>query len=121
MPLRKSSIVARLRRSKPISDVPRRVRAFREATGMTQEELGARSGLNQKYISETETGKINPSIQRLTQIVERGLDLPLSAFFAAEGPSGLRDDLAKLEALFGGQSTTMRRRALRVLRALVDE
>ncbi len=88
---------------------------------MTQEELGARSGLNQKYISEAETGKINPSIQRLTQIVERGLDVPLAAFFGADTPGDSRDDLGKLMGLFAAQPAAMRRRALRVLKALVDE
>ncbi len=88
---------------------------------MTQEELSQRAHVAAKYVSEIENGHVNPSVGVLTRIVETGLGVPMSAFFAADVAGDQRDDLAKLAALFGGQSAAMRRRALRVLKALCDE
>lgn len=119
MAVRESLIVVALRQR--TSDVSRRVRAFRTSVKMTQEELGQRARLTQKFISQVENGRANPSIQSLTQIVENGLGMPLSTFFGVDSPGDLRDDLAKLEALFAAQPAVMRRRALRVLQALCDE
>lgn len=86
---------------------------------MTQEALAQRSHVTAKYISELENGHASPTVDTLARIVD-GLGMPLSAFFAAD-TGGMRDDLATLRALFGGQSATVRRRALRVLKALCEE
>lgn len=94
---------------------------FREAAGLTQEALAQRAHLAAKYISEIENGHANPSIAVLARLVEQGLGVPLAAFFAADMPGDIRDDLAKLEALFAAQPAVMRRRALRVLKALAEE
>lgn len=85
---------------------------------MTQEALGQRADVQAKYISEIENGHANPSIGVLSQLVEQGLGLTLAAFFA---PSDVSDDLGKIQVLFAGQSASVRKRALRVLRALVDD
>lgn len=109
-------------RSKASSgQVSRRLRAFREEANLTQERLAQRAQVATNTISEIENGHLNPSIAVLARLVEQGLGVPLAAFFAADAPSELRDDLAKLEALFAGQSAVTRRRALRVLKALCDE
>lgn len=108
-------------RSKTIGQVSRRLRAFREAAELTQERLAQRSQVATNTISEIENGHLNPSVAVLAKLVEQGLGVPLAAFFAADTPSELRDDLTKLEALFAGQSAATRRRALRVLKALCDE
>lgn len=100
------------------TDVAHRLRTFREAAALTQEALGQRADVQAKYISEIENGHANPSIAVLSQLVEVGLGVPLAAFFT---PADVGDDLARLEALFAGQSAAMRKRALRVLKALVDE
>jgi transcriptional regulator with XRE-family HTH domain len=86
---------------------------------LTQEVLARRAHVTAKFISEIENGHASPTVDTLARIVE-GLGLPLSAFFAAD-PGGVRDDLATLRALFGGQSATVRRRALRILKALCEE
>ena len=88
--------------------------------GLTQEALARRARLTPKFISQVENGHANPSVAVLSRIVEAGLDLPLAAFFAHD-IAGLRSDLSTLAALLASQPTPIRRRALRVLKALVTE
>lgn len=88
---------------------------------MTQEVLARRAHLTSKFVSQIENGHANPSMDVMARLVEEGLGLPLSAFFAAEDVGDIRDDLARLEALFAGQPPVVRRRALRVLKALCEE
>jgi transcriptional regulator with XRE-family HTH domain len=107
-----------LRTKSKKTDVARRLRTFREAAALTQEALGQRADIQAKYISEIENGHANPSIAVLSQLIERGLGIPLATFFT---PSDASDDLAKLVALFAGQPVATRKRALRVLRALIDD
>lgn len=50
-------------------ELGRLVAARRDAIGMTQEELAARIGAQQSYVSQLEKGKIGlPGIKRLAQI-----------------------------------------------------
>lgn len=122
MAVRQSPILQALRsRSRTSGQVSRRLRAFREEADFTQEQLAQRAQVATNTISEIENGHLNPSIAVLARLVELGLEMPLAAFFGADKPGELRDDLAKLEALFAAQSAVMRRRALRVLKALCDE
>lgn len=48
--------------------VGRNALRFRQARGMTQEELSAASGLSQQYISDLERGKRNPTVVTLHEI-----------------------------------------------------
>jgi transcriptional regulator with XRE-family HTH domain len=43
---------------------------IRQGKRLSQEELGARSGFNQHYISELEAGKRNPTITSLQMLAE---------------------------------------------------
>jgi len=101
--------------------VSRRLRAFREEADLTQERLAQRAHVATNTISEIENGHLSPSIGVLAKLVEQGLGVPLAAFFSADTPGELRDDLVKLTTLFAGQPAAIRRRALRVLKALCDE
>lgn len=74
-----------------------------------------------KFVSEIENGHANPSVGVLTRLIEHGLEIPISGFFSSDVVGALRDDMAKLEALFAGQSATARRRALRLLKAFFEE
>jgi transcriptional regulator with XRE-family HTH domain len=102
-------------------DVAGRLRRFREAANITQETVAKRSGVSAKFISEIENEHVNPSFDVVARLVEDGLKIPLSAFFSDDKADELRGDLAQLEALFGGQPTVIRRRAIRVLKALCEE
>jgi transcriptional regulator with XRE-family HTH domain len=54
------------------------VRAARREMGLSQEELGARCGLDRTYVSGIERGKRNPTIQTVWRFAE-GLSEPASA------------------------------------------
>ena len=98
-----------------------RLRHFREARGLTQEALARSAGLSAKFVSQIENGHSNPSIDVAARLIEQGLELPMSAFFARDLSDDSRPDLAQLVSLLGGQPLAVRRRALRVLKALCEE
>jgi transcriptional regulator with XRE-family HTH domain len=50
--------------------VGRNLLKIRLEKGLSQEELAARAGFNQHYISEMEAGKRNPTITSLYEIAE---------------------------------------------------
>ena len=100
------------------NDVASRLRHFRTTAGITQDALARAARLTPKFVSQIENGHVNPSIAALTRLVEDGLGMPMAAFFATDANGDMRDDLAKLVALFATQPRTVRRRALRVMKAL---
>lgn len=53
------------------------VKARRTELGLTQEELSLRAGLHQRWISNVETGKRNPSYGSLRRLAA-GLEIPTS-------------------------------------------
>lgn len=57
------------------------VKARREALGLTQEQLSLKSGLHQRWISNVETGKRNPSYTSLRRLAA-GLDYAASRLIA---------------------------------------
>jgi len=64
------------------------VKARREELGLTQEQLANDSELHQRWISNVETGKRNPSYTSLRRLAA-GLDLAASELIArAEGLEG---------------------------------
>jgi XRE family aerobic/anaerobic benzoate catabolism transcriptional regulator len=98
-----------------------RLRYFRESQGLTQEALAHGANLSAKYVSKVENGHASPSIDVAARLIEQGLTLPMSAFFARDLSDDSRADLAQMAALLGGQPLAVRRRALRVLKALCEE
>jgi transcriptional regulator with XRE-family HTH domain len=50
--------------------VGRNVRAIRQATGMTQEQLAEKSGFSQQYISDLERGRRNPTVVTLHDLAQ---------------------------------------------------
>ena len=102
-------------------DIGARLRYFRTTSGITQEALARAAKLTPKFVSQIENGHVTPSIGVLSRLVEDGLRLSLAAFFAGDSDDDVRDDLAKLVALFASQPAAVRRRAFRVLKALCTE
>jgi transcriptional regulator with XRE-family HTH domain len=90
---------------------------LRSAIGVTQEEVARRSRVSAKFLSQVENGHANPSLDVFARIVELGLQTPLGEFFSVDAD----DDRDALRALLVGQPAAVRRRALRVLRALLDD
>jgi transcriptional regulator with XRE-family HTH domain len=108
------------KRARRLSGVAARLQACRTLLGLTQEGIARRAHVTAKYISEIENGHASPTIAVLERVVELGLGMPMSAFFSTEVAADVRDDLAKLRALLGGQPVKVRQQALRVVRALVE-
>ena len=63
-------------------DIGGRVRALREQTGLTLDELAARSGVSRAMLSRIERGESSPTAQLLGRVCG-GLGVTLSALFAA--------------------------------------
>ncbi len=60
--------------------VGKRIKELRNKLGISQEELGFRSGVHRTYIASLEVGKRNVSISTLEKIVI-ALNVSLSEFF----------------------------------------
>jgi transcriptional regulator with XRE-family HTH domain len=91
---------------------------LRDALNLTQEEVGRRARITAKYLSQIENGHSSPSVEIFVRVVELGLEMPLAEFFGGEPED---DDVAAMRSLLSRQSPAMRRRALRVLKALTDD
>jgi|SRR5665213_422310 len=68
------------------------VRAAREALGISQEELAARSKLHRTYVAGVERGIRNPSLNSIMKIAE-GLGLPTSGLFRRMESAGKRNQI----------------------------
>lgn len=86
---------------------------------MTQEQLAERCGLSADTIRRVENGSLSPSLMTLTKL-SAGLALSLSSIFAAieETPG---EDLRQLVDLVATMDVREQRRAIRIIRALLDE
>lgn len=60
--------------------VGNRIKQLRKKLGISQEELGFRSGVHRTYIASLEVGKRNVSISTLEKIVD-ALEVSFSEFF----------------------------------------
>lgn len=58
----------------------RRVRVLRKARGLSQERLGARSGLHRTYVSSVERGQRNVSLDAIYGLA-KGLAVPARELF----------------------------------------
>ncbi len=64
-------------------DIGAHLRQVREKNGLSQRALAKRTGISNATISLIESGKLNPSVAVLKQILE-GVQLDLASFFAEE-------------------------------------
>jgi len=67
--------------SSPQAALGRAVKGRRQELGLTQEQLSLRSELHQRWISNVETGKRNPSYSSIRRLAN-GLDLGASELIA---------------------------------------
>lgn len=63
------------------------VRAFREQLGVSQEELGFRSGLDRTYVSGIERGVRNPTLRIIKLLADALKTSPSALLQRAEGRS----------------------------------
>ncbi len=107
--------------SRILKAVGKRLRALRREAGKTQEELAGASGVTAKYVSQVENGHANPSLEVLHALSEKGLKMPLAAFFAYDTRGRTaRDEIREVQVLLASLPKKERGRALHVLCALVE-
>lgn len=63
-----------------VENIGVRIRQLREARGMTQSQLQARSGVSRSYLSRIESGQMTPSLGTLEKVAE-SLGVGLNRFF----------------------------------------
>lgn len=61
------------------------VQRTRQARGLTQTDLGRRTGLTQNYISKLESGVVALPQRGTLEVLAGALDLPLADFYRAAG------------------------------------
>lgn len=105
---------------KPALDVARRVRTFRMQAGMTQEQLARAAKVTPKFLSQLENGHVNASIAVLARVVEEGLSMPLANFFGADPDDDVVAEVSTVVSLLANQPESVRRCAIRLIRALVE-
>ena len=88
-----------------LTDIGARVRARRQARGLTIKALAERAGLSVRFLIELEKGRGNISVSRL-EAVSHALDEPLVSFFVNAPLAGLMGQLLQLEKPNGGSVDT---------------
>lgn len=74
-------------------DIGKRIRNLRVAKGMSVTELANKAYISQSYLSDIETGRTAPSLDKLN-IICKTLDISLSRFFG--NTSELSSELIRL-------------------------
>jgi transcriptional regulator with XRE-family HTH domain len=64
--------------SSPLSAFGRAIRELRHTQGISQEELGYRSGLDRTYVGGIERGERNPTLCSILRLAT-GLEVPVSS------------------------------------------
>lgn len=90
-----------------------RIRALRTGKGLSQEQLGERSGLHDKYIGAVERGEKNCSVAVIEKIAS-GLEVDLSELFL------LQNNGSKLTALKESVISEIRESRPEVVRLVSD-
>lgn len=72
-----------------------RIRVLRLDKGLSQEQLGERSGLHTNYIGQIERGEKNLTIESL-QKISRSLEIPLEQLFHSIDPLNAQSALGQI-------------------------
>ncbi len=97
------------------------IRAARLAAGMTQRDLGERTGIVGKYVSEIERGTRDVPLSTLHAIVELGLARRLAITFAErDGDSPIPADVQHLAVVISQLPDAARNKVVRLVHALVE-
>lgn len=75
-----------------------RIKKYRKACGMSQEQLAEAIGVDQKHVSRIEVGKSYPTIDRLEKIAQ-ALQVPMGGFFDDAGQAADRQKAVRLERM----------------------
>ncbi len=75
-----------------------RIKAFRKAKGLSQEQFAELIGIEPKHVSRLEVGKSYPTIDRLEKIAV-ALDVPMGSFFDIGNQTYYEEKAKKLELM----------------------
>ena len=91
-----------------------RIRALRDARGLTQEMIADRIEVTQKYVSQLERGQRSPSWETLVAIAHDGFEIKLaSLMFGIDEDIGI--EVQGLSDLLAGRPKEARRDVLRAM------
>jgi len=94
------------------------IKAFRKARGLTQEDVGERAELSQKYVSELERGNGSPSWKALVGRAHKAFEITLPALvFGID--EDLEVDIQELSEVLAGWPKEARRYLLQAVRLLL--
>lgn len=98
----------------------RKVRAVRDAAGLSRELAAEKSGITANYLGEVERGEKWPSLEIICAVAA-ALDVSTSTFFEFEAqetdPSVLTE---KLHRIIENRTPEQQQRALRILKGLFE-
>lgn len=100
-----------------VKQLGERIRALRKSKGWSQEVLADNSGINQKYISEVERGRVNGSIVTY-DCIAKGLKISLADLVDSVESGRSGDELLVLFHRAAELDDKERRLVLEVLRGL---
>lgn len=75
-----------------------RIKAYRKARGISQEQLAEMIGIEPKHVSRLEVGTSYPTIDRLEKIA-RALHVPMGSFFDRGNQEQLSEKAKRLELM----------------------
>jgi transcriptional regulator with XRE-family HTH domain len=94
-----------------------RIRGLRKEKGLSQEVLGERADLHEKFISQVERGAKNLSLDSLIKIA-KGLDVSLEEVFRIVDPIRRENDLSDLIALLSSKPRSDHAMMLMIAKAI---
>lgn len=98
----------------------RKVRAVREATGISRELAAEKAGITANYLGEVERGEKWPSLE-ITRAVARALNVSPSVFFEFEDQETDPGILVeRLRRIIENRTVEQQQQALRVLKGLFE-
>jgi XRE family transcriptional regulator, aerobic/anaerobic benzoate catabolism transcriptional regulator len=101
-------------RSHLLAEVGHRVRALREARGMTQRTLADRSGVSPRYLAQLEAGDANISVERLADVCRVLGSTPAAILEGRPANGDVRD--AEARSLLSGVQSILQERDASELR-----
>jgi len=98
-----------------LTELGHRIRSAREIQGLSQEELAARVGINNSFLSQVERGLKAPSLKTVFGIAQ-ALDISVGQLFADEEDATRILTDREVAALLGDASSDQRKDLVELLR-----
>lgn len=94
------------------------MQALRDARDLTQETIGARTGLSPKYVSQLECGQRSPSWETLVAIAHQGFEIKLATLMFGID-EGIEVEVQDLSDVLAGRPKEARRDLLHAMELIL--